>query len=100
MTKNEKIEKNNDKLFIRPILQADLCMDSVIDEKAEFDGVEDVYIIAVTLDNINAVPDYYNEIHKRIAAQKKCSKTKYYYNFNVEEYEMLMYLFRARVRYI
>lgn len=92
MTKNEKIEKNNDKLFIRPILQADLCMDSVIDEKAEFDGVEDVYIIAVTLDNINAVPDYYNEIHKRIAAQKKCSKTKYYYNFNVEEYEMLMYL--------
>lgn len=49
MTKNKKSEKNNDKLFIQPVLQADLCMDSVITEKAEFDGVEDVYIVAVTM---------------------------------------------------
>lgn len=92
MTKNEKSEKNNDKLFIQPVLQADLCMDSVINERAEFDGVEDVYIVAVTMDNINAVPDFYNEIHKKIDAEKKCPRTKYYYNFNIEEYEMLMYL--------
>ena len=44
------------------------------------------------MDNINAVPDYYNEIHKNVEAEKKCEKTKYYFNFNIEEYEMLMYL--------
>ena len=44
------------------------------------------------MDNINAVPVYYNEIHKNVEAEKKCEKTKYYFNFNIEEYEMLMYL--------
>lgn len=92
MTKNEKMDKNNDKLFVEPILQADLCLASVIDEKAEFEGVEIAYIIAVTMDNINAVPDYYNEIHKKINNEKKCQKAKYYYNLSIEEYEMLMYL--------
>lgn len=92
MTKNERIEKNNDKLFIDPVLQADLCLDTVIEVKPEFEGVEDAYIVSVTMDNINAVPNYYNEIHKKIENQKKCSKTKYYFNLNIEEYEMLMYL--------
>ena len=44
------------------------------------------------MDNINAVPDYYNEVHKSVEEKKKCSKTKYYFNLNIEEYEMLMYL--------
>lgn len=90
--KNENIEKNNNKLFVDPILQADLCLNSVIDEKPEFAGVEDAYIISVTLDNINAVPKYYNDVHKDVEDGKKCGKTKYYFNFNIEEYEMLMYL--------
>lgn len=92
MARNERMEKNNDKLFIKPILQADLCLASVIDERVEFEGVEVAYIIAVTMDNINAVPGYYNEIHKKINAEIKCLKTKYYYNLSIEEYEMLMYL--------
>lgn len=61
-------------------------------DKPEFSGVEAAYIIAVTMDNINAVPDYYNEIHTNIEKEKVCEKTKYYFNFSIEEYEMLMYL--------
>lgn len=92
MTKNEEKEKNNKKLFINPILQADSCLDAVIENKPEFLGVEDAYIISVTMDNVNAVPNYYNEIHKIIEAGKTCASTKYYFNLNIEEYEMLLYL--------
>lgn len=92
MTKNESVEKNNNRMFANPIIQADTCLTTVIEVKPEFTGVEDAYIISVTMDNINAVPDYYNEIHKNVEAEKKCEKTKYYFNFNIEEYEMLMYL--------
>ena len=92
MIKNEQVEKNNEKLFVKPVLQADLCLSVIMEDKTEFFGIEDAYIISVTMDNINAVPDYYNEIHKNIQKRKVCEKTKYYYNFSVEEYEMLMYL--------
>lgn len=92
MTKNEQIEKNNRKLFIDPVLQADMCLSTVMADKPEFSGVEAAYIIAVTMDNINAVPDYYNEIHTNIEKEKVCKNTKYYFNFSIEEYEMLMYL--------
>lgn len=92
MIKNEQVEKNNEKLFVKPVLQADLCLSMIIEDKTEFFGIEDAYIISVTMDNINAVPDYYNEIHKNIQKREVCEKTKYYYNFSVEEYEMLMYL--------
>ena len=92
MTKNENVEKNNNRMFAKPIIQADACLATVIGDKPEFNGVEDVYIISVTMDNINAVPDYYNEIHKSVEEKKKCSKIKYYFNFNIEEYEMLMCL--------
>lgn len=90
--KNKNVEKNNNKLFVDPILQADLCLNTIIDERPEFAGVEDAYIISVTMDNINAVPKYYNNVHKDVEDGKKCGKTKYYFNFNIEEYEMLMYL--------
>jgi len=92
MTKNEQIEKNNDKLFVDPILQADLCLATVIEDNPDFEGVESAYIISVTMDNINAVPDYYNEIHENIEKGKVCNRTKYYYNFSIEEYEMLLYI--------
>ena len=62
MTKNESVEKNNNRMFANPIIQADTCLATVIEVKPEFTGVEDAYIISVTMDNINAVPDYYNEI--------------------------------------
>lgn len=92
MVKNENIEKNNDKLFVDPVLQADLCLATVIEDKSEFKGVENAYIISVTMDNVNAVPDYYNEIHKKIEKKKVCDKTNYYFNFSIEEYEMLLYM--------
>lgn len=92
MTKNESVEKNNNRMFAKPIIQADACLDTVIGYKPEFTEIEDAYIISVTMDNINAVPDYYNEVHKSVEEKKKCSKTKYYFNLNIEEYEMLMNL--------
>ena len=92
MTKNESVEKNNNRMFAKPIIQADACLATVIGYKPEFTEIEDAYIISVTMDNINAVPDYYNEVHKSVEEKKKCSKTKYNFNLNIEEYEMLMYL--------
>lgn len=92
MAKNENIERNNKKLFINPILQADECLHHSFADKKEFSGVEEVFIISVTLDNINAVPNYYNSIHREIEEKKKCENVKYYFNFSIEEYEILMFL--------
>lgn len=92
MIKNESVEQNMQKLFIDPVLQADRCLARVLDKDDRFLDVDDVYIISVTMDNINAVPAYYSEIHKQIEAKKKCAKTKYYFNLSIEEYEMLMFL--------
>ena len=92
MTKNKKIEYNNSKLFISPILQADKALKQAIDVKSEFHDVESAYIISVTMDNINAVPNYINNIHREVSEKKKCDRTKYYFNFNIEEYEMILWL--------
>lgn len=97
MAKNEKIENNNKKLFVKPVLQADACLNEIIDKKEEFDGIEEAFIISVTLDNINAVPNYYNAIHKEISKNKKCKVVHYYYNFSIEEYEMLLYLIEKEI---
>ena len=42
------------------------------------------------MDSINANPYYYEGIIKEIEKKKGCARVKYYFNFNVEEYEMLM----------
>lgn len=97
MTKNESVETNNRKLFVKPVLQADKCLAAVIDDKPEFAGVETAYIVSVTMDNINAVPNYYNAIHKEILDEKCTDKVKYFFNFSIEEYEMLMFLMEKQV---
>ncbi len=97
MTKNESVEANNNKLFVKPVLQADKSLAAVIDEKPEFAGVETAYIVSVTMDNINAVPNYYNAIHKEIIDKKRSDKVKYFFNFSIEEYEMLMVLVENQV---
>lgn len=97
MTKNENVEVNNDKLFVKPILQADKSLAIVMDEKPEFAGVETAYIVSVTMDNINAVPNYYNAIHKEIMDKKRSDKVKYFFNFSIEEYEMLMALMERQI---
>mgnify|MGYP004514329895 CR=1 FL=1 len=92
MAKNERIETNNRKLFVKPILQADECLNGIFDKKEEFSGIKEIFIVSVTLDNINAVPNYYNAIHEEIDENKKCGLVRYYFNFSIEEYEMLLYL--------
>ncbi len=92
MAKNERIETNNRKLFVKPILQADKCLNGIFDKKEQFSGIKEAFIVSVTLDNINAVPNYYNAIHEEIDENKKCGLVRYYFNFSIEEYEMLLYL--------
>lgn len=92
MAKNERIEDNNEKLFVKPVLQADKCLNETFDKKEEFRGIEEVFIISVTLDNINAIPNYYNAIYEEIKEKKECGLVHYYFNFNIEEYEMLLFL--------
>ena len=72
-------------------------MTIVMDEKPEFAGVETAYIVSVTMDNINAVPNYYNAIHKEIMDKKRSDKVKYFFNFSIEEYEMLMALMERQI---
>lgn len=97
MAKNESIEKNNNKMFVNPVTQADLFLSKILDVKSEFIGIETVYIISVTMDSINAVPNFYNSVYKIIEAEKKCTKVKYYFNFSIEEYEMIIYLAENKV---
>jgi hypothetical protein len=96
LIKNERVQDNNKKLFVNPIVQADKCLHNVLNTKKEFDGVESVYIVSVTMDNINAVPNYYDEIYTQIEQKKKCDKVICYFNLNIEEYEMLVYLLEQR----
>lgn len=95
MAKNEKIEKNNKKLFVDPVLQADECLSEIVDKKGAFSGIEDVFIVSVTLDNINAIPNYYKSIYREINKKKKCELVHYYFNFSIEEYEMLLFLVQS-----
>lgn len=92
VTKNEDIQKNNKKLFVDPIIQADKCFDDIEQTENVFNGISTVYVISVTMDSINAVPSYLDSIYEEIAREKKSHKVKYVYNFNIEEYEMLMFL--------
>lgn len=98
MIKNEKVEDNNKKLFVKPILQADKCIVNTIFNRPEFDEVDEIFIVSVTMDNVNAVPKYYNSIHKEIEQNKQSELVKYYFNLNIEEYEMLMYLVENKKR--
>lgn len=97
MIKNEKVDGNNEKLFVKPVLQADKCLAAIIDKKPEFAGVENAYILSVTMDNINAVPGYYNTIHNKIMKNKQSDQTKCFFNINIEEYEMLVNLIERKV---
>ncbi|MBE6996972.1 MAG: helix-turn-helix transcriptional regulator [Ruminococcaceae bacterium] len=90
MAANIDVERNNRKVFIRPVLEADKFAKKAIASGCAFMDVSEIYVIAVSMDSINANPFYYEEIVKEIEAKKTCDKVKYYYNFNIDEYEMLM----------
>lgn len=91
ISKGEKIEANYEKLFVKPILQADKRFNEIVENDGLFTDITQTYIISVTMDNVNAVPAYYKEIYKVIDSKKESPLTKYVYNLNVEEYEQLMY---------
>ena len=80
----------NQKLFICPILEADSFAQKAIQPGEKFSEIEEIYVVAVSMDSINANPYYYEGIIKEIEKKKGCARVKYYFNFNVEEYEMLM----------
>ena len=88
----EKIEKSINKLFVKPIIQADKAYEDICKypEGEIFNGVTEIFIISVTMDNVQAVPEYVNNAHAKILKDKKCDDVKYFFNLNIEEYELLM----------
>ena len=95
MIRNTSVEENNKKLFVKPILQADTFLSETISEFDKFRNVKEAYIVSVTMDSINAVPDYYTSIIDEIEKKKRCPKSKYFFNLSIEEYEMLLYVIEA-----
>ena len=88
---NKSVKSNLDKLLIKPVLQADRAFD---DNKhiSEFEDVTDLYIFSVTMDSINAVPEYYEQCISEIEQKKKTSCLRRFYNINIEELEMLLFM--------
>lgn len=91
LTKNEQIERNLNKLFVEPVIQADRFLDTLGNSDQRFIDIEEIYYVSVTMDNINAVPDYLKTAIDAINNSCKMPQTKYTFNLGIEELEMLMY---------
>mgnify|MGYP000009255282 CR=1 FL=1 len=89
MAKNSAVDKNNSKLFVCPILEADAFCTKAL-QNGRFADVAEMYIVSVTMDNIEANPFYYEKIFKEIESKKTCTKVVGYFNFSIADYEMLM----------
>lgn len=96
---NEDVEKNNKKLFIGPVIEAEHCFDAIQRSNiAMFDDITEIYIASVTMDNINAVPNYTEECIKTIEESRENKNiAALYFNFSIEEYEVLMALLEQGV---
>lgn len=94
---NQNVNSNLDKLFIKPVLQADRAFD---DNKSieDFNSVTDLYVLSVTMDSINAVPDYYEHCKNDIEKRKRSTCLKKFYNINIEELEMYLILLETTRR--
>lgn len=88
---NKSVDKNLEKLFVKPILQADEAFFATREIEA-FRDVTDLYILSVTMDNINAVPEYVCSCTALIDSKKLNDNLKGYYNISIEELEMLLFL--------
>ena len=86
ITLNRRIDDNNNKLFIEPVLQADECFYRLKNEFNIFTNIDTVYIISVAMNNINAIPEYTENILSSIQSKKKSIEAKYFYNMSIEEY--------------
>lgn len=89
MAKNSAVDKNNSKLFVCPILEADAFCTKAL-QNGRFADVTEMYIVSATMDNIEANPFYYEKIFKEIESKKTCTKVVGYFNFSIADYEMLM----------
>lgn len=78
LVKNEDINKNNEKLYVNPILQADQRFCEIEQQMDIFDGIETVYIVSVTMDSVSAVPKYLKEIYEKILDKRQSKKLKYF----------------------
>lgn len=90
MASNRDVEKNNRKMFIDPILEVDKFAEKATKAGERFSGIEVIFAVAVSMDSINANPYYYEDIIREIEEKKVCSRVRYFFNFSIEEYEMLM----------
>ena len=88
---NKSVERNLEKLYTKPILQADKAFVNNV-ERDDFKDVTELYIVSVTMDNINAVPEYINECTKIVHENKKSDVLKAFFNFSIEELEMLLFI--------
>lgn len=85
---NKDNDQNQHKLFIDPILQADKFFSKIkAGQGNEFEEVETLYIISVTMSSINASNDFVNSCLNQINKNKICKESKYFYNMNVLEFE-------------
>lgn len=89
MAKNSDVDRNNSKLFVCPILEADAFCTKAL-QNGGFADVTEIYIVSVTMDNIEANPFYYEKIFEEIERKKTCTKVVGYFNFSIADYEMLM----------
>lgn len=87
---NKSVEKNLDKLYIKPVLQADKAFANNI-ERDDFKNITELYVVSVTMDNINAVPEYINECTRIVDEKKKSDVLKAFFNLSIEELEMLLF---------
>ena len=51
-----------------------------------------IRVLSVTMDSINAVPDYYEHCKNDIEKRKRSTCLKKFYNINIEELEMLLFM--------
>ena len=89
MAKNSDVDRNNSKLFVCPILEADAFCTKAL-QNGGFADVTEIYIVSVTMDNIEANPFYYEKIFEEIERKKTCTKVVGCFNFSIADYEMLM----------
>lgn len=91
---NRSVENNLEKLFIKPVLQADKAFFNNR-ENAEFSTITDLYIFSVSMDSINAVPEYINTCVETVNNKKKAAVLKGFFNISIEELEMFLFMIES-----
>ena len=89
---DESIQKSIEKLFVKPVIQAEKISRKIIEEtdSAIFDNVDELIVLSITVDSVQAVPDYYNKAIRDIFSKVTLEKIKYCLNLNIREFEFLL----------